>query len=606
MKTDLDSLRENVKWSYEEFQLHRKEAANIWDYYNNRQWDDITSNILDSRGQPKETYNIIKRFCRMIVGYFTSSITQIKIVAKHHDDKILAAVATDVLQNILEYNNFDLFSGDIILNAIISGLFIAEVRPTQTEVKDEFGRYIYDIKLKPILDHEILLDPLSLAQDYSDARFIHRFKWLSETEIIALFGKEKVKNLKPNIDFMNIEESAYEYTHINTMLGFGGNNAVENNYLVFHSEIFNDKGELESIFWQEDLELSRKNITKDGFSLKVTKLHVSNKQEYYGLFREILETQKAINQALIKLQLLINTNRVFVEENSVQDMPTFINEVSKVTSVVVVRDLKGIKLESQTKEAFDQYVVIEKALERAQNLLNITKSFLGESSASDSGRKVKLQQNTTKVALNYIVLSIELFYRELGKQLLKLVKNYYFANTIVAVTDKRLGQRFTEINKPFEVATAYGTTTPVFDFVRTEEGEYTEDSKGNFFIAPEPQADTAIQLLDGKVSVLITPYADEDERNQLFLEGVLASGAGQMIAKLNPSDYLRIYALLVQASESSVSPVVHDIIMALSEELDNNEEARATASNMADNLSGVDNAHKQKTTKLPTNTNESI
>src|SRR5690606_5919514 len=71
--------------------------------------------------------------------------------------------------------------------------------------------------------------------------------------------------------------------------------------------------------------------------------------------------------------------------------------------------------------------------------------------ASDSGRKVKLQQNATIMSLRYVTSRIEAFYKKLGGDLIGLIKQFYTASQILRVADEVNGERWVEINKPMMV-----------------------------------------------------------------------------------------------------------------------------------------------------------
>ena len=60
-------------------------------------------------------------------------------------------------------------------------------------------------------------------------------------------------------------------------------------------------------------------------------------------------------------------------------------------------------------------------------MLGINDSFLGMAFASDSGRKVKLQQNATIMSLRYITARMQAFYKSLGEDIVALVKQFYHA-----------------------------------------------------------------------------------------------------------------------------------------------------------------------------------
>ena len=116
-------------------------------------------------------------------------------------------------------------------------------------------------------------------------------------------------------------------------------------------------------------------------------------------------------------------------------------------------DLQAIKVENMTQGIIDQYQIIDRALDRIQRILSINDSFLGMAYASDSGQKVKLQQNASMVALKYLTTCLEQFYRLLGKDIIGLVKQYYTAHDVIRIADEFNAQSWLEINQPFMVPT---------------------------------------------------------------------------------------------------------------------------------------------------------
>src|SRR5690606_7793169 len=234
------------------------------------------------------------------------------------------------------------------------------------------------------------LDPMSREEDYSDARWLHRFKWVTEETIIKEFGEAALKGLQEYYNHLDIPESEYSYTYNGQ---FQGRFRLFNNYLLVHTVIEDTDGRRWSIYWSDGAILRKKEITYRDvrWGYRVVRLHTSNKQEYYGVFREVAETQKAINQAIVKLQLMANTQKIFVETGAVEDVAEFTAAVNRVNGVIPVKTLGGIKVENLSREALEQYQIIDRAFDRIQRVLNINDSFLGMAFASDSGRKVKLQ-----------------------------------------------------------------------------------------------------------------------------------------------------------------------------------------------------------------------
>lgn len=617
MKTDIETLRDSFWLGYDEFYESRIEAEQAWNFYHNRQWTADAINKLIDRGQPIETFNIVKLFSRMLVGYYSTTVNTCVADPVQYSDLTTASLVTDAIASLFETNNMDVQGDEIKLGGIISGLMCTMQQPYKTGERDQFGRPIYDIRIGTVPDYELVLDPLSTAVDYSDARFLHRFKWLPKESVIKMFGEEAVEKLEANHNHLAVQEADYDYTGQGHR-GFYGRYKVFDNYLITHTVVEDDNGKRWSIYWSSEVELERKEITyKDvKWDYRVAKLQSSTYKEYYGVFHEVLETQKAINQAIIKLQLMANSQKVFAEKTSVPDMAKFTDAVNRVNGVIPVKSLKGIKVENLTSDAIEQYQIIDKAFDRIQRVLNINDSFLGMAFASDSGRKVKLQQNATIMALRYLTVRIESFYKLLGQDLSALIKQYYTADQILRVSDDVVGQRFIELNKPMEQwsgqidpETGQAIMEPIFEQVYDPENhEPLVDDEGRLVFAPIPEPSTELQFTKHDIRIEAVNYNDEDERTQLMLETVMSGQMGQMLAKVNPAGFFQTASFSLRTMKTKFSPEISRIFEDTARMLQGSPEDEEAAAYIADENArpsgGDSSSNMSKQNKLPTNTNE--
>jgi len=285
------------------------------------------------------------------------------------------------------------------------------------------------------------------------------------------------------------------------------------------------------------------------------------------MFREVVETQHAINQALVKIQLMVNTQKAFVEIGAVENLASFTDQFNRVNAVIPVKSLAGIKIENLTREVLDQYTIIDRALDRIQRILSINDSFLGMAYASDSGAKVKLQQNASVVALRYITSKVEQFYRLLGWDIMNLVKQYFTAHDVIRIADNYEGMKWVEINKPIQLPT--GRVLPngmpemqyaLEEVIDPENNKPMVDMNGNIIMAPIPYRDTEIAFTKADVTVESVAYNDEDERNRLMLEQVLNGPMGNMLSQVNPAGYFRIANLAVKNIKNKYTLEISSIL----------------------------------------------
>ena len=603
MKATIEDLKDSFKNGYEAFEASRAEASTIWDLYHNRQYNDSQIATLDNRGQPKETFNVIKLFSRMLVGYYSTIVNNIRVLPTQQSDVTIAALLNDAINYEFTRNRFDIHGDQIKLGGLISGLLCCYTSIAKTGKTDKFRRPIYAIQLSYVPDYELVPDPASTADDYSDARFLHRFRWFTEDAVQKLFGKDKIEKLTEFYNYTDAQEADFEHSYVDY---FTGQFKQDNQYLIVHSVLEDDEGKRWSVYWHDDVILEKTEITyrETRWPYRVQKLHSSNIKEYYGIFRDVYESQFSINQAILKIQQMVNTEKVLVQDGAVENVEEFARQVNRVNSVIPVLNLNGIKFEKMAAEVQNQYIIIDKALDRIQRVLGINDSFLGMAFASDSGRKVKLQQNATIMSLRYITARIESFYSSLGRDISGLIKQYYTANQVLRVADEVVGARWVELNKPITEVAPDGTEQPVLlEKVDPDTGEPMEDEQGNIVLAPVADPDTELQYAEVDITIEAAAYNDEDERNQLLIETMMSGQMGQMLAQVNPAGFFQVASFVTKITKTRYSPEISQVFEQTAQMLQGNQQATTEAQAMASGIPSTA-GQQSKTMKLPTNTNE--
>jgi hypothetical protein len=612
MKTDIETLKNTFSVGYNAYEESRIEAEEVWDLFHNRHYTDSQLNTLETRGQPKETFNVVKLFARMLLGYYSTLVNTVNVDPVQEDDIPTAALLGDLVSYIAKDNKFNAEGDKIKLDGLISGILCAHIDVVDTKKKDQFGRPIRRVITEYTPSLEIVLDPMSSKEDYSDARWLHRFKWVSDDHIIAEFGKEALDKLVAYYNELQVNEADFEY---NYGARFNGKYKVMDNYLIVETVIVDDDGKSWNIFWSNSVELKRSEITfkEVKFTYRVHKLHTSNKTEHYGIFREVVETQKAINQALIKIQLMVNTQKAFIEVDSVDNVSDFTTAFNRVNAVIPVKSLNGIRIENLTREVLDQYTIIDKAFDRIQRILGINDSFLGMAYASDSGRKVKLQQNATIMSLRYVTGRIEQFYESIGWDTVNLIKQYYTANQAIRIADTTTGQRWIEINKPMTRWTGQfdaqqqPVMVPVMEIsIDPASGKEMKDEHGNILQSPVPTKETDISFTNVDISISAASYNDEDEKNQLMMETVLQGPAGQMLSQVNPAGYFKTVSMSIKSVKARYSPDIAAIFEETAAMLSQGHPAaQAMQTGALQGQSGQPGPMSSQL-KLPQNTNEGL
>ena len=96
-RTKTPYLKDTFKIGYDAFEKSRQEAAITWEFYHNRQWTQAQLSKLLDRGQPQETFNIVKLFSRLLVGYYSTTVNKIQAQPVASEDAVTTALINDLL-----------------------------------------------------------------------------------------------------------------------------------------------------------------------------------------------------------------------------------------------------------------------------------------------------------------------------------------------------------------------------------------------------------------------------------------------------------------------------------------------------------------------------
>lgn len=551
-KDDLLILcRDMFKIADEAYRNTTLEGRETIDLFHNRQYTQNQLDTLQSNGQPAETFNVIKMMANAMIGYMDTVVNVINIEPRYMSSPTAALLLNDIVEYTLDQNDFEILNKRIKLDGLLTGLMVIYEEVIETGYRDKYGRMIKEIKLSHIPSWQVRIDPMSSLDDYSDANFIHHFKWLRESTLVDMFGQEKIDELTEYYNFLDGTEDA-EYSREYKADNEVGKYRDYDNFLVVKT-IIKHKGKVWSCIWNDEVMLEKIEITDNDvtFPYRITKMSNSDIAEYYGPFREITETQKAINQALLQIQLLVNTSKAFVEDNAVDDIEEFKELFNRVNAIIPVLDLQGVKVEDMSKDVAAQYIIIEQALTRIKQVLGINDSFLGNAFASDSGRKVAMQASSSASQMTPVTDKVQFMFKMIGQDLVKLIQQHYQAEQIFKIADPLNAEHYAHINKPIQMPT--GQITPEGDLVTSlvwtedvdEKGQPKLDEDGAIMMTPLTEPNTTLKFSDVDVKVVSSNTQNADERNQLLMETMTNGPAGQILMQTNPAAYLRTLAMQV-------------------------------------------------------------
>lgn len=171
-------------------------------FYAGHQWSVSQKARRDAEDRPTLTLNYCLPMVNAVVGEERLNRQEIKVYGRDGtpEDDAGAHAYTELIRWIMQSCNGDYAVSKGFRSAVIGGRGWLEVRLNYLD--DLQGK----IEVVPVKAKEMHVDPLSEAEDLSDARYLIREKWLPEDEIEAMWpGKlEELKRLR--------ESRAADYT----------------------------------------------------------------------------------------------------------------------------------------------------------------------------------------------------------------------------------------------------------------------------------------------------------------------------------------------------------------------------------------------------------
>jgi len=539
MNTDLHTIRESFKLGYNAYEQSYKEYDEVKNMYDGAMYNRSQLAILLERGQPAEYFNVIQMFSRSLQGYFSSVVNTMQAKALEQGDVLKANAINLALEYTLRINLWDVAKDDLQQHAFLAGLMGTYYKIKEVGV-DDFNRVKNEIIMEIIEPYEFVLDPKSHKADYSDARFIHRFRWVSKEEAKKLFPRTW-KKLESTVNTAEVETASIGYTYGD---GFNDRWQMFEEYLIVHTGVVDNKGQSWEVWWSGTNELKRQKLAFEElrFPYRIVKLHSGKKPDFHGIFRDVVESQKAINQAVLQIQQLANGTKLLVENQAVDDIDEFEVAWARVNSVLGVNRIVGIKEIDVSKDIANQYLIIEKALERIQKVLHINDSFLGQAFASDSGKKVALQKNSSMMALRYLTTKLDVLYRSVALDVITLQRQYMTAQFEVDQTDDMTQKvNWTKLNTPVMLPQPDGSQVPASEVKMGKDGPERE-------LVNDPDYSLIFDRMDIKIESVA--YEEASDADKLMIQETLNSPAGQMLGKAQPGYYFMIASLLAKQTKT--------------------------------------------------------
>jgi hypothetical protein len=355
----------------------RTNADQDYKFYEGEQWTAFERAMLEERGQPVVTENLIKPKVDRILGQFQRQHTTVTVLGRNAVvDEQTASSASDIFRWVDQVNGAEFEESDQIKDGYTGGFGVIEI----CSAKDSDGKP--SIVIRNENPFYIFPDPHSRKYDWNeDAKFICRSKWIDLEDAICLWP-EKAKELRqcvnhlpsglggtgmpidptvlrmtdwtyvdPNRGRLRPVEIYYKRKVVKTILITPEGVRVELDYLgprqamkaaqeIPGASIDRVVGEEMwlGIYCAGTLIYHDRYQDQDGMFPFVPYFADRKKSgEPFGPVRNLVSISQEINKRRSKAMHLINTNQAIVSQNAVEDWAEFANEKGRPDGIMKVR-----------------------------------------------------------------------------------------------------------------------------------------------------------------------------------------------------------------------------------------------------------------------------
>ena len=449
MMKDTHLLLEWLRESNRHFQQTKAFSRKVREYYNGDQLDEWIRGVLANRGQPEQYENQIAKHNNSILGFKQERETQITLFGTQQQDRAGADMLNAIIKSITQVSDYDDQANAMDDELSIEGLAVAELTIKASGEYDRFGREHKDAEINQVPHEEIFLDPFSKNRDYNkDARYITRAFWTDKEDLYGLgFPEDKISQLN-NTNFASdvLEDDLYADAYIRerVLLAYTW-------YRKYDKKAKKDK--FYYVFWSGTVILlqGESPYEFEGFPYEVQFLgrDIKGKIKYWGLYRDIMPLQDAINHAKLRLQNMLGNNKLLVERNALvgEDIAGFTDEYSLDNSVVMVESVSGFKDVRQNAQIQQILSTVIDNRNQISELLNSNKEMLGTANnrMSQVGQEQRIE--TGLVGLSRFMKGSERLQKKIIKKTVSMIGQYYDTERIVSIIDEDYMQDYLTVNQ---------------------------------------------------------------------------------------------------------------------------------------------------------------
>ena len=424
----------------------RKLSERDRDYHDNIQLTAEEKKVLRKRGQPEYIDNRIKTKIDYLVGLEKQQRINPRALPRtpmHEDD---ADSASQALNYVADDEQFDYKRSAIWRNLLIEGAGGMAVAVEQNHKGEWY------VRLRRIPWDRMFWDPHSSEVDFSDAGYLGTVLWMDYDDALKLYP-DQTDSLDATLNLSSLSDTFDDKPKWNVW-------ADKKRRRVRIVSIWIKRGE----DWYF-AEFTKGGILKAGPSpyqddegksdceLFFQSAYVDRENNRFGLVREFISPQDAINKRSSKSLHALNTAQIVTNELAVagQDLEKLRREAAKPDGVIILSgasDVKDFKFETRMDLAQGQVMLLQEAKQsidlKGPNATQMGEKAQGSSAAS--GKAIIASQQGGMISLGDLLDNLRHLDKRIFRAIWNRIRQFWTGEKWLRVTDDEQNVKWVGIN----------------------------------------------------------------------------------------------------------------------------------------------------------------
>lgn len=418
--------------------------------YHGYQWTDEQLEVLKDRAQPPTYFNELRKKIDSYIGIEQRLRRDPKAqprTPKHEGD---CDAATAALREVADTTNSQLKYSEAGRDFFVRG-----VGGLWQGIENTFDGKIAITKRR-VPGYAMIYDPRSMEWDFADAKFLG--EW----------GLVDVEDARDMFDALGRPDSAEKVEMLIGNMGSGTSTGLPGEWSRLHGDWFNRslaRIRLVHMYYRYKRQwrcaylcgyiklYDAPSIYRDenGNSVQpfnFVSCHVDDRGERYGVAKDLIPIQEAINVRASKLTWLISARQMIFEEGAVDDPNLAREQFKRPDGMIKLKPngLAKVKIEAMQAEIAGQAELLKNSVEMMHNY-GPNPALLGKNSGEESGRAILARQNAGMTEMSPVFERHREFKLKAFKRDWQLVRQFWTSEKWVRTTDDDKGVKFVPLNQ---------------------------------------------------------------------------------------------------------------------------------------------------------------